>query len=29
MVSIPFVCKNDETAGDNEVEELPANFGNP
>ena len=29
MVSKPFVCENDETAGDNEVEELPGNFGHP
>ena len=25
----PYVCENDETAGDNEVEELPWNFGYP
>ena len=27
MVSKPFVCENDEAAGDNELEELPGNFG--
>ena len=29
MVSKPFVCENDEAAGDNEVEELPGDFGHP
>ena len=29
MVSKPFDCENDETAGDNEVEELPRNFCHP
>ena len=29
MVSKPFVCENDKTAGDNEVEESPWNFGYP
>ena len=29
MVSKPFDCENDATVGDNEVEELPGNFGHP
>ena len=29
MVSKPFVWDNDETAGENKVEELPWNFGYP
>ena len=29
MVLKPFVCEKDETTGDNEVEELPGNFGHP
>ena len=27
MVSKPFVCENNETAGGNKVEELPGDFG--
>ena len=29
MVSKPFVCDNNETAGGIKVEELPGNFGHP
>ena len=29
MVSKPFVCENNETAGGIKVEELPGNFGHP